>query len=319
MFFFPDTDLKEQVDRSLALPATYNTVVQRAQLAQQIYEMAKEETRICEKLVHEQHLQQQGWAAVVANMEDITDEFNDRCLDFYRCFDSHLERREQFIEFAKNFKSDLDKLSTVPILNGLMNNAEKPFHGFDKFFNDSESFTKSDESTVELPQSELTAGQNSNNSSDSLKTALSLLQWISAAENQKSLNHIAQNCSRGLELFDEKSMKNQKAEAQKAIDAAQQDTIKKIVGLEDRLCGLEQLMFDARKTVQEQSEMAQAFQQNQNRANNLGDVSILPDLCASHRSQLVVMSKNHIKLRDIRRRVTRAKDELAINLNKRLG
>lgn len=287
--------------------------------------MAKEETRICEKLVHEQHLQQQGWAAVVANMEDITDEFKDRCLDFYRCFDSHLERREQFIEFAKNFKSDLDKLSNVPILTGLMHNAEKPFHGFDKFFNDSESFTKSDESTVELPQSELTtttttttAVQNPNNSSESLKTALSLLQWISAAENQKSLNHIAQNCSRGLELFDEKSMKNQKAEAQKAIDAAQQDTIKKIVGLEDRLCGLEQLMFDARKTVQEQSEMAQAFQQNQNRANNLGDVSILPDLCASHRSQLVVMLKNHKKLRDIRRRVTRAKDELAINLNQRL-
>lgn len=277
--------------------------------------MAKEETRICEKLVHEQHLQQQGWAAVVANMEDITDEFKDRCLDFYRCFDSHLERREQFIEFAKNFKDDLDKLSNVPILTGLMHNAEKPFHGFDEFFNDSESFTKSDESTVELPQSELTA---QNNSSDSLKKALSLLQWISAAENQKSLNHIAQNCSRGLDLFDEKSMKYQKAEAQKAIDAAQQDTIKTIVGLEDRLSGLEQLMFDARKTVQEQSEMAQAFQQNQNRANNLGDVSILPDLCASHRSQLVVMLKNHKKLRDIRRRVTRAKDELAINLNQRL-
>lgn len=31
----------------------------RAQLAQQCFEMAKEETKICEKLVHEQHLQQQ--------------------------------------------------------------------------------------------------------------------------------------------------------------------------------------------------------------------------------------------------------------------
>lgn len=282
--------------------------------------MAKEETRICEKLVHEQHLQQQGWAAVVANMEDITDEFKERCLDFYRSFDSHLERRSHYIEFAKNFESDLDKLSNVPILTGLMHNAEKPFHGFDKFFNDSESFTKSDESTVELAPNELTtiAQQNPNSSSESLKTALSLLQWISAPKNQKSLNSLGQDCSIGLERFDEKSMKNQKAEAQKAIDAAQQDTIKKIVGLEDRLCGLEQLMFDAKKTVQEQSEMAQAFQQNQNRANNLGDVSILPDLCASHRSQLVVMLKNHKKLRDIRRRVTRAKDELAINLNQRL-
>lgn len=34
--------------------------------------MDKEEVEACEKLVHDQHLQQQGWAAVVANLEDIT-------------------------------------------------------------------------------------------------------------------------------------------------------------------------------------------------------------------------------------------------------
>lgn len=39
----------------------------------------------CEKLVHDQHLQQQGWAAVVANLEDITrSELRTCCLFKYR-------------------------------------------------------------------------------------------------------------------------------------------------------------------------------------------------------------------------------------------
>lgn len=40
-----DNDLKAQVDKCLELPATYNTVVTRSLLAQQICEMAKEEAK----------------------------------------------------------------------------------------------------------------------------------------------------------------------------------------------------------------------------------------------------------------------------------
>lgn len=94
--------------------------------------------------------------------------------------------------------------------------------------------------------------------------------------------------------------------------------MKEIKGLEERLRGLENLMSDARKTVQEQNELAHAFQLNQNRAANLGDPSILPDLCNSHRSQLLVMLKNNKKLRDIHMRCAKAKDELGKNLVQRL-
>ena len=64
--------------------------------------------------------------------------------------------------------------------------------------------------------------------------------------------------------------------------------MKEIGGLGERLYGLEQLLVEARKKVQEQGEMAQALLQNQQRARNLNDASILPDLCASHRQQLKV-------------------------------
>ena len=62
----------------------------------------------------------------------------------------------------------------------------------------------------------------------------------------------------------------------------------------------------------------QGFVQNQNRASNIRDPSILPDLCSSHKRQLVVMLKNHKSLHDIRRRCTLAKEELSANLHTRL-
>ena len=41
----------------------------------------------------------------------------------------------------------------------------------------------------------------------------------------------------------------------------------------------------------------QGFQQNQIRAEHIGDSSVLPDLCASHQRQLTILRKNHYKIR----------------------
>ena len=68
----------------------------------------------------------------------------------------------------------------------------------------------------------------------------------------------------------------------------------------------------------EQQDLAQAFLQNQARASGLRDTSILPDLCASHRQQLLVMMRNHQHILSIRKRCAKAKEELSINLHTRL-
>lgn len=94
-FLLPDVDLQTQIDASLAMPATYQTLCARAHLAQQCCGLAREQTRICEKLVHDQHLQQQGWAAVVANLEDITQMFQSRAEQFQQAFVLYLAERQQ--------------------------------------------------------------------------------------------------------------------------------------------------------------------------------------------------------------------------------
>ncbi|XP_003697208.1 RB1-inducible coiled-coil protein 1 [Apis florea] len=288
-----DVDLQNQIDASLAMPATYQTLIARAQLAQQCCGLAREQTRICERLVHDQHLQQQGWAAVVANLEDITQMFQSRADLLQQSFAVYLSERQRHMELLENFNGDLGTLAKIPILPALRAQAE--------------GLLSPDEQPSQ-PEKD----------SEGREKVLSLLRWISAKDNQSSLEQVAEQCSRGLEQFDERVMEALKAEVNAAIDSANKQDMKEIKGLGERLFALEQLMAQTKKLVQEQGELAQGFLQNQSRANNLGDASVLPDLCTSHRRQLLVMLQNHNKLRDIRRRCTKAKEELSVNIYHRL-
>lgn len=334
------------MDRCLELPATYGTVVTRATLAQKIYEMAKEEAKTCETLVHEQHLQQQGWAAVVANMEDVVNEFQERVADFYRRYEEHRQRYKEHVDILSSFDKDLKQLSEIPILSSLMENADsRPFGVFDEVYADacnaatstssgsakisgnvststgSENLPPSEENVVEKSggANAVATTDESTLSESEKKMGISLLDWISADKGQSALKRMATECLRGLSQFENTAMQNLKESVDKAVELSQREDMKEIKGLERRLCDLERKMFEARKLVQDQNELAQSFQQNQNRASTLGDTSILPDLCASHRSQLVVMLKNQKELNEIRRQCSKSKDELGNNLFLRLS
>lgn len=74
------------------------TVVSRCQLAQQLYDLGREMSRKCEQLTHDQHLQHQGWAAVVANLEDIITSFKKR-IDLFQ--HTYLIHSEEEIEHMK--------------------------------------------------------------------------------------------------------------------------------------------------------------------------------------------------------------------------
>lgn len=141
--FFTETHYEEEVHRHLTMPAEYNTVVIRAKLAQKMHESSTKEIKKCEKLVFEQHLQQQGWAAVMANLEDLTNEFKQRSQVILKTIDDYLEKRPQYLQYLETFPEDLAKLSTVPILTELLPSAEHDFHGFDEYLRDNKSYTGS--------------------------------------------------------------------------------------------------------------------------------------------------------------------------------
>uniref|UniRef100_A0A2M3Z011 RB1-inducible coiled-coil protein 1 n=1 Tax=Anopheles braziliensis TaxID=58242 RepID=A0A2M3Z011_9DIPT len=365
-----EVDVETLVHKSCELPVAYATVVSRAQLAQKICEMAREEFKRCEALVHEQHLQQQGWAAVVANMEDTVKEFTERCDNFFRYYEEHLRLREEHVGILRDFDKNLQQLADIPILSTLMEHADsRPYGVFDEVFHRSSvtaasssagstSKVVSSSGINQTQQATITAGQATVNGeppkSESGKSdqetagmvggsssspgpavapdteqalaltdverakGISLLDWISASEGQLTLKRMAEECRIELEKFDQKLLDSFNARIGHAVTMSQNNEIKVVKGLEERLCGLDQLLADARKIVQDQNELAQSIQMNQTRANNLGDASVLPDLCTLHQKHLLLMLENHNKMCEYRRRCTQSKDQLSSNISKRL-
>lgn len=163
----------------------------------------------------------------MANMEDLTDEFRQRFEDFYRSFDQHLSRQKEYNEFLDSFNDDLEKLSRIPILPGLMSDAQQGFHGFDDIFDENESFsatgsrpgsrTNSVKQVIEEPSSD-----DMEISEQQKARGLTLLNWISANENQATLQSMAESCSKGLQMFERDSISTLKSNVEKIILAAQQ-------------------------------------------------------------------------------------------------
>ncbi|XP_017142924.1 RB1-inducible coiled-coil protein 1 [Drosophila miranda] len=352
-----DAELRRQVEESHRLPPALETVRQRAQLAQHMRELARKEEALCERLVHEQHLQQQGWSAVVANMEDLTIEFRERFHNFCLAFDRHLQKRDSYLELLRNFSDDLKQLARIPILPGLMALAEADFHGFDELLDNDDVFAQqqqqeqqqqglNESSQADSPNKKLKMGDekegagdegsgqgvpaddtqaatrvsqtSTTSSSMARRHNLNLLQWISSKGNHSALQLMSDECIQGLHIFSADIYEKLKEEVQQIIKLANQGDVKEIKGLSDRLCKLEDFKFRIKKMVQEQKEQALALQQNEARAQNLRDNSVLPDLCLSHCTQLQVMLENHIKIREYCRCIANSKDELGKNLHTRL-
>lgn len=298
-------------------------MVKRAALALEIYEKAKEITALSEKLVYEQHLQQQGWSAVIANMEDLIDMFRNRYTTFYNDFSNHITRRTEYLDFLKSFDDDLNHLSNMPILPGLLTAAQEEFRGFNDLFDEPGSLVFSYTEPNEYRRSRLYSDQEmsdvkSETNEGNKLTNCTILQWIRMKDTQISIRDMAVSCTKGLEMFSQENIDKLKKEVDDGLMLANNMDMKDIKGLDERLHGLDRLMFECQKKVQDQNELSTAFQQNQNRASNIGDESILPDLCESHSSQLSVMLKNHLHIHDIFSRIAKSKEELANNLIYRL-
>ena len=288
-----ETALNEKVEGSLSLRDTQSTVAIRASLAQEYVKASSAQTRSCETLIHDQHLQHQGWLAVVANLEDLATDIQKQLARMESNYNSYLSRREEYQNLVDSFDEDLAILHQIPVFPALLK----------------QEVTQSMAGSVVLPEKpyDENSGQ-----------TINLLEWISSRGSNQSLEQVADSCYRALQQMDDELLTDLKGKVLAAVEGSGNSQMKEIRGLGDRLAGLEQLLLEAKRLVQEQQDMAQAFVQNQQRASGLQDNSILPDLCASHKQQLIVMKDNHSRVISIRSRCSKAKAELSANLHRRM-
>ncbi|KAH9645205.1 hypothetical protein HF086_005750 [Spodoptera exigua] len=110
-------ELKAAVEKCCSLQPSVYTVISCASLAQQFSDLALE-----------------GWAAVVANLEDIFNEFCERSRNFKESFRKHRLKKEEYHEKLTGLNEVLESLGKIPILPALQLNAEAHrFSAFDVF------------------------------------------------------------------------------------------------------------------------------------------------------------------------------------------
>ncbi|XP_063376066.1 RB1-inducible coiled-coil protein 1 [Cydia fagiglandana] len=355
-------ELKANVDMCCSLQPTVNTVIKCATLAQQFSDLAHDVSKSCDQLVHEQHLQHQGWSAVVANLEDIFNEFCERSRNFKESFRKHRLKKDEYHEQLTALNEVLESLGKIPILPALQLNAEAHrFSAFDVFEETDfegqyyrisqpldgsaektnqdfgvEAFKLSEEEDVfghkdastskdaehapapAEPIEESDEGVTFKANSYENKEEPTLLHWILAQGNKASLQDILDYCQKGLALIDAEPLKELEEELCNVLEYANVHGLKQIKGIEDRLYRLDQLLSEVKKLERDQHDQAASLIQYRERLNAACDPSVLPTLVQSHWCQLEKLLKGHQTLVDIRRRISKSKDELSHILKARL-
>ncbi|XP_008064564.1 RB1-inducible coiled-coil protein 1 isoform X2 [Carlito syrichta] len=360
--FSTENDMEIKVEESLMMPAVFHTVASRTQLAVEMYEVAKKLCSFCEGLVHDEHLQHQGWAAIMANLEDCSNSYQKLLFKFESIYSNYLQSIEDIKLKLTHLGTAVSVMAKIPLLECLTRHSYKeclgrldslPEHeGSEKSEMKSStelvlspdmprttskslltSFQKSVEHVTpdttdaergkEIRESCQSTVQQDETSIDTKDSDLpffnvSLLDWINVQDRPNDVESLVRKCFDSMSRLDPRIIRPFIAECRQTIAKLDNQNMKAIKGLEDRLYALDQMIASCGRLVNEQKELAQGFLANQMRAENLKDASVLPDLCLSHANQLMIMLQNHRKLLDIKQKCTTAKQELANNLHVRL-
>uniref|UniRef100_A0A674JA49 RB1-inducible coiled-coil protein 1 n=1 Tax=Terrapene triunguis TaxID=2587831 RepID=A0A674JA49_9SAUR len=363
--FSAENEMELKVEESLMMPAVFHTVASRTQLAVEMYEVAKKLCSFCEGLVHDEHLQHQGWAAIMANLEDCTYSYQKLLFKFENAYSNYLQSIDDIKLKLTHLGTAVSIMSKIPLLECLTRHSYRECLGrLDSSVGHggAESEETEDEKSAELvlssdiprvhnksllasfcksvehsaldstdpgnvkenrESSQNTTVENSKtseelNESDLPSFNVSLLDWINVQDRPNDVESLVRKCFDSMSRLDPKIIQPFLVECRQTIAKLDNQNMKAIKGLEDRLYALDQMIASCSRLVNEQKDLAQGFLANQKRAENLKDPSVLPDLCLSHANQLMIMLTNHRKLLDIKQKCTTAKQELANNLQVRL-
>ncbi|KAK7123456.1 hypothetical protein R3I93_021776 [Phoxinus phoxinus] len=360
--FSIENEMELKVEESLMMPAVFHTVASRTQLAVEMFEVAKKLCSFCERLVHDEHLQHQGWAAIMANLDDCTLSYQKLLLKFDTAYTNYQQDFEDIKIKLTKLGTAVSVMAKIPLLECLTRHSYRESlekscspHPRTTDDEDDEAGETSTQSAILRPAdgqknrktpspvsaSGETSSQASSSPQDRLKSSCSLkaaleeeeesqergalpcfnvtlLDWINVQDRPNDVESVVRKCFDSINRLDPRIIQPFLTECRETITKLDNQNMKAIKGLEDRLYALDQMIASCKKLVNEQKELAQGFLANQKRAENLKDTSVLPDLCLSHANQLMIMLTNHRKLLDIKQKCTTAKQELANNLQVRL-
>ncbi|XP_077414102.1 RB1-inducible coiled-coil protein 1 [Vanacampus margaritifer] len=349
--FSIESEIQVKVEESLLMPAVFHTVASRTQLALEMFEVANKLSSFCERLVHDEHLQHQGWAAIMANLDDCTLSYQKLLLKFDTVYSTYQHDLKEIRFKLTKLGTAVAVMARIPLLECLTRQSHrahmKKSASTPEKDSDETEEEKSTDSVVCAPDAQQvqevqgsTEASKSEGAGEQVMSqmtesggsraapqdkdspmpqfSVTLLDWINVQDRPNDVESVVRKCFDSINRLDPRVIEPFLAECRDTISKLDNQNMKAIKGLEDRLYALDQMIASCKKLVNEQKELAQGFLANQKRAENLKDTSVLPDLCLSHTNQLMIMLNNHRKLLDIKKKCTTAKQELANNLQVRL-
>ncbi|OXU25019.1 hypothetical protein TSAR_004978 [Trichomalopsis sarcophagae] len=280
-------EFQRQIFNSEKMVNGYKTFIARMKIAEQFYETALKQTKACENLVRNQHFQQQGWAAVIAHLEDLAQSCRDNAQILGKNFDSYIADRQDHLDILKNLDQVIEVLKKIPILPGLRDKC--------------------------VDNSSLLADDTINTSNQTFER-LTLLDWLSADR----LKNFAAQCSRGLKRLDNRTMSFLKLEYDTVMLVANEQNVKEIRCVCERPYSLEMLMSKMKILLNDQANLLEKFHDDEYSELDLKDEGSTAGICFPHHDWLLLMLQNYNAMREIWQRCIKAREKLSVGVQRRL-
>ncbi|GFR14597.1 RB1-inducible coiled-coil protein 1, partial [Trichonephila clavata] len=212
--------IEDDVKGCASMIPSIQAITVKASLAQRFADYALKGKEECIALVRDQHLQQQGWAAVIANLDDIKDSVQKSFNHLTDLFAKFLENVPRFQEILRLALDDIALLAKVPVLPKLID---------DVLSSEQESEVKH-----------------------------TLLTWF-CTEPQYYLELLTEKCQAGIDVLNEDCLLSLKEEFFNVLKNADNPDIKEVKGIGDRLANLNKLIEDFDKHCNDQNEIKGIF------------------------------------------------------------
>lgn len=287
-----DKDLSDSISEVVLLPATHETVSDAYKLAKETHECDSSRMDASQRLIHDQHLQQQGWAAAIANLDDHLMSFNRRVEKFQNTCKIFLKTQEESREMLSKVPEILNLLGRIPLLKSLQTLVTSP--------------------VVESNPVDPTLLEGEERTKEA-----SLLDWIYQQDPRSSLEDMVDQCKLISEQISEKSIEKLKTEINDLLKFVDRPDMKEVKGLEHRLYQLDQLITNTRAIMDKQTKFFQKFTSQLETTTRM-DCESLSEYWKNHKKDLMELSDGHTQIKIFKNRCCKAKEELSNNLHVRL-
>uniref|UniRef100_UPI00358DD9AC RB1-inducible coiled-coil protein 1-like isoform X1 n=2 Tax=Myxine glutinosa TaxID=7769 RepID=UPI00358DD9AC len=114
---FPaETEIENRVEETLLMPPVFHTVAMRAQLALDMQEAAEQLSEYCKDLVHDEHLQHQGWASIMANLDDCLQAYSRLLAAFSRAYRLFCKDKNTILVQLQGLGNAVSLMAQIPLL-----------------------------------------------------------------------------------------------------------------------------------------------------------------------------------------------------------